>query len=202
MRRLARNQSPPEVRLQAEEQQPGNPRDQRQERHEHRELAEDVLPARERPREVERHRVVAQVDRDQLRADQRGEDRAEAGLDDQEAQEEGAVDRQQLVDRGLQHLEAQRVVVQVDEHCAHQGRAEAEHEVEAEGARGEQLAEGVAGEHQEAEVPRRGRAVGSLVPTPIDGHWRPPWLAGKSPASEFALGGLLKNGVFLNHCFI
>src|SRR5262249_40280894 len=102
-------------RLQPEEHQTGNPRDDRQHAYENRQPGEGVAPARQRAAEIERQRVVRKIRRDQAGSREGGEKHREASLDVHEDREEPAVDLNELTKPPVESLQQLGVIAQVDE---------------------------------------------------------------------------------------
>ena len=140
-----------QVALQDEQQQPRNPGHQRHQNHQHRHLAEHVLDARKRPRQVQRERVVGEIGRDQAGTDERRQKQRQHALPAQQRHEEHHVDGDQPVG-ALHTQQAQRagVVLHVDDQRADQRIDVAGQEEDVEEARAVQVFESVARDHPAA----------------------------------------------------
>ncbi len=163
-------------RLDAHQQQPRHPGHRREQHQEDRQLAEHVVGAADRPREIERQRAVGEVGADQRRSGERSEQEGEARLEGQEPEEEAPLERGEER-RGVAHVEARQQVGGVEDVDGRRERHERQagsDEEDEQPARGEDLGEAVAGQHEPvrgAPAPRAGIAAVAAV---IDRHGSPP----------------------------
>ena len=147
-----------ERRLEEEDEEERRPGDRREEEREDEELAGDVLPPRERPREVERQGAVHEVGRDEGRTDEERQGEGEVGLPEEEEAEELRVDRERDARRERRPREGRKVVLQPDDDEGADRREERSREGPRDELRLEDLPPGVA---RQDEQPRRAETSAS-----------------------------------------